>query len=416
MDAPNSGLPDDSLTDSATFARGRDRPYITGMSDISPKLDDFMPGGPLAGGPAESRNELIGLTRGELADEMLAIGEKRFRADQIFNWIHFRGVTGFGEMTDISKALRTRLQELYRIGRPQIVTAQTSTDGTRKWLLRLADGNEVETVFIPEPGRGTLCISSQVGCTLTCSFCHTGTQAWVRNLTAAEIVGQVLMARDELGEWPTPSDDRQITNVVLMGMGEPLLNYDSVKTAVDLCKDEKGLNFSRRRITLSTSGIVPEIRRAGAEMQVMLAISLHAARDELRDELVPINKRWPIAELLAACRDYPDLSNARRITFEYVMLKDVNDSDKDARELLRVLEGIPSKINLIPFNPWPGSSYLTSDPDRVQRFGEIIRNAGIMATIRRPRGADIAAACGQLKSQSERVPAWKQRDEDRAGA
>jgi 23S rRNA (adenine2503-C2)-methyltransferase len=386
------------------------------MSDISPKLDDFMPGGPLAGGPAESRNELIGLTRGELADEMLAIGEKRFRADQIFNWIHFRGVTGFGEMTDISKALRTRLQELYRIGRPQIVTAQTSTDGTRKWLLRLADGNEVETVFIPEPGRGTLCISSQVGCTLTCSFCHTGTQAWVRNLTAAEIVGQVLMARDELGEWPTPSDDRQITNVVLMGMGEPLLNYDSVKTAVDLCKDEKGLNFSRRRITLSTSGIVPEIRRAGAEMQVMLAISLHAARDELRDELVPINKRWPIAELLAACRDYPDLSNARRITFEYVMLKDVNDSDKDARELLRVLEGIPSKINLIPFNPWPGSSYLTSDPDRVQRFGEIIRNAGIMATIRRPRGADIAAACGQLKSQSERVPAWKQRDEDRAGA
>jgi 23S rRNA (adenine2503-C2)-methyltransferase len=386
------------------------------MSDISPKLDDFMPGGPLAGGPAESRNELIGLTRGELADEMLAIGEKRFRADQIFNWIHFRGVTGFGEMTDISKALRTRLQELYRIGRPQIVTAQTSTDGTRKWLLRLADGNEVETVFIPEPGRGTLCISSQVGCTLTCSFCHTGTQAWVRNLTAAEIVGQVLMARDELGEWPTPSDDRQITNVVLMGMGEPLLNYDHVKTAVELCKDEKGLNFSRRRITLSTSGIVPEIRRAGAEMQVMLAISLHAARDELRDELVPINKRWPIAELLAACRDYPDLSNARRITFEYVMLKDVNDSDKDARELLRVLEGIPSKINLIPFNPWPGSTYLTSDPERVQRFGEIIRNAGIMATIRRPRGADIAAACGQLKSESERVPAWKQRGEDHAGA
>jgi 23S rRNA (adenine2503-C2)-methyltransferase len=386
------------------------------MSDISPKLDDFMPGGPLAGGPAESRNELIGLTRDELADEMLAIGEKRFRADQIFNWIHFRGVTGFGEMTDISKALRVRLQELYCIGRPQIVTAQTSTDGTRKWLLRLADGNEVETVFIPEPGRGTLCISSQVGCTLTCSFCHTGTQAWVRNLTAAEIVGQVLIARDELGEWPTPSDDRQITNVVLMGMGEPLLNYDHVKTAVELCKDEKGLNFSRRRITLSTSGIVPEIRRAGAEMQVMLAISLHAARDELRDELVPINKRWPIAELLAACRDYPDLSNARRITFEYVMLKDVNDSDKDARELLRVLEGIPSKINLIPFNPWPGSTYLTSDPERVQRFGEIIRNAGIMATIRRPRGADIAAACGQLKSESERVPAWKQRGEDHAGA
>jgi 23S rRNA (adenine2503-C2)-methyltransferase len=386
------------------------------MSDVSPKLDDFMPGGPLAGGSEESRKELIGLTRDELTAEMLAIGEKRFRADQIFNWIHFRGVTGFDEMTDISKDLRARLRDLYRIGRPEIVTAQTSTDGTRKWLLRLADGNEVETVFIPEPGRGTLCISSQVGCTLTCSFCHTGTQAWVRNLTAAEIVGQVLMARDALGEWPTPSDDRQITNVVLMGMGEPLLNYDNVKTAVELCKDEKGLNFSRRRITLSTSGIVPEIRRAGAEMQVMLAISLHAARDELRDQLVPINKRWPIAELLAACRDYPDLSNARRITFEYVMLKDINDSDKDARELLRVLEGIPSKINLIPFNPWPGSAYLTSDPDRVQGFGEIIRNAGIMATIRRPRGADIAAACGQLKSESERVPAWKQRGEDHAGA
>jgi 23S rRNA (adenine2503-C2)-methyltransferase len=380
------------------------------MSDMAPKLEDFMPGGPLAGGIEDSRKDLMGLTRAELAAEMEAIGEKRFRADQIFNWIYFRGVTGFEEMTDISKGLRARLEGLYRIGRPEIVTAQVSRDGTRKWLLRLADGNEVETVFIPEPGRGTLCISSQVGCTLTCSFCHTGTQAWVRNLTAGEIAGQVLMARDALGEWPTPSDDRQVTNIVLMGMGEPLFNYDNVKAAVELCKDEKGLNFSRRRITLSTSGIVPEIRRAGAEMQVMLAISLHAARDD------PINKRWPIAELLAACRDYPSLSNARRITFEYVMLKDINDSDADARELLRVLEGIPSKINLIPFNPWPGSNYGTSDPDRVQRFGEIIRNAGIMATIRRPRGADIAAACGQLKSDSERVPAWKQRGEDRAEA
>ena len=373
-----------------------------------------MPGGPLAGGIGESRKDLMGLTRAELAAEMASIGEKRFRADQIFNWIYFRGATGFGEMTDVSKDLRGRLERLYRIGRPKIVTAQVSTDGTRKWLLRLGDGNEIETVFIPEPGRGTLCISSQVGCTLTCSFCHTGTQAWVRNLTAGEIAGQVMMARDELGEWPTPSDDRQITNIVLMGMGEPLFNYDNVKAAVDLCKDEKGLNFSRRRITLSTSGIVPEIRRAGAEMQVMLAISLHAARDDLRDILVPVNKRWPIAELLAACRDYPELSNARRITFEYVMLKDVNDSDPDARDLLRILEGIPSKINLIPFNPWPGSNYGTSDPDRVQRFGEIIRDAGIMATIRRPRGADIAAACGQLKSESRRVPAWKKRGEDHA--
>ena len=371
-----------------------------------------MPGGPLAGGNADSRKDLMGLTRAELTTEMERIGEKRFRADQIFNWIYFRGVTSFENMTDISKGMRAKLDETYRIGRPEIVTAQVSRDGTRKWLLRLADGNEVETVFIPEPGRGTLCISSQVGCTLTCSFCHTGTQAWVRNLTAGEIAGQVMMARDELGEWPTPSDDRQITNIVLMGMGEPLFNYDNVKAAVDLCKDEKGLNFSRRRITLSTSGIVPEIRRAGAEMQVMLAISLHAVRDDLRDILVPINKRWPIKELLAACRDYPSLSNARRITFEYVMLQDINDSDADARELLRVLEGIPSKINLIPFNPWPGSNYGTSDPDRVQRFGEIIRNAGIMATIRRPRGSDIAAACGQLKSESERVPAWKQREEN----
>jgi len=330
------------------------------MTDSAPKLDDFMPGGGMAApAGADARKDLVGLTRAELAREMESLGEKRFRADQIFNWIYFRGVTDFAEMTDISKPLRARLTERYRIGRPDIVAAQVSTDGTRKWLLRLADGNEVETVFIPEEERGTLCVSSQVGCTLTCSFCHTGTQPWVRNLSAAEIAGQVMMARDELGEWPTPSDDRQITNVVFMGMGEPLFNYDNVAAAVDLIKDEKGLNFSRRRITLSTSGIVPEIRRAGAEMRVMLAISLHAVRDELRDVLVPVNRRWPLAELLAACRDYPSLSNARRITFEYVMLKDVNDSDADARELLRLLEGIPSKINLIPFNPWPGSRYET---------------------------------------------------------
>ncbi len=386
------------------------------MTDSAPKLGDFLPGGPLAAAAeGESRKDLVGLTRTELVHEMEGLGEKRFRADQIFNWIYFRGVTDFAAMTDISKPLRARLDESYRIGRPQIVTAQVSEDGTRKWLLRLADGNEVETVFIPEEERGTLCVSSQVGCTLTCSFCHTGTQAWVRNLSAAEIAGQVMMARDELGEWPTPSDDRQITNVVFMGMGEPLFNYDSVRAAVDLIKDEKGLNFSRRRITLSTSGIVPEIRRAGAEMRVMLAISLHAVRDKLRDELVPVNRRWPLAELLAACRDYPSLSNARRITFEYVMLKGVNDSDADARELLRLLEGIPSKINLIPFNPWPGSRYETSEPERVQRFGEIIRNAGIMATIRTPRGRDIAAACGQLKSESVRIPGWRRRGETREG-
>jgi len=386
------------------------------MTDRAPNFHDFMPGGRVAA-PAEAkpRQDLVGLTRARLAREMDALGEKRFRGDQIFNWIYFRGVTDFAEMTDISKALRAQLAERFRIGRPRIVTAQVSTDGTRKWLLRLADGNEIETVFIPEEERGTLCVSSQVGCTLTCSFCHTGTQPWVRNLTAAEIAGQVMMARDELGEWPTPSDDRQITNVVFMGMGEPLFNYDSVAAAVELMKDEKGLNFSRRRITLSTSGIVPEIRRAGAEMRVMLAISLHAVRDDLRDELVPVNRRWPLRELLAACRDYPPLSNARRITFEYVMLKGINDSDADARELLRLLEGIPSKINLIPFNPWPGSRYETSAPERVQRFGEIIRNAGIMATIRTPRGRDIAAACGQLKSESVRIPGWKRRGETRAG-
>ncbi|UCH72836.1 MAG: 23S rRNA (adenine(2503)-C(2))-methyltransferase RlmN [Rhodospirillales bacterium] len=386
------------------------------MTDSAPKFDDFLPGGRLAAvADGESRTDLLGLTRTELVREMEALGEKRFRADQIFNWIYFRGVTDFAAMTDISKPLRARLAESFRIGRPDIVTAQLSEDGTRKWLLRLSDGNEVETVFIPEEDRGTLCVSSQVGCTLTCSFCHTGTQPWVRNLSAAEIVGQVMMARDELGEWPTPSDDRQITNVVFMGMGEPLFNYDAVAAAVDLIKDEKGLNFSRRRITLSTSGIVPEIRRAGAEMRVMLAISLHAVRDDLRDDLVPVNRRWPLAELLAACRDYPSLSNARRITFEYVMLKGVNDSDADARELLRLLEGIPSKINLIPFNPWPGSRYETSAPERVQRFGEIIRNAGIMATIRTPRGRDIAAACGQLKSESVRIPGWKRRGESKEG-
>ena len=375
-----------------------------------------MPGGPMAA-PAggESRKDLIGLTRAALVREMDAVGEKRFRADQIFNWIYFRGVTDFAEMTDISKPLRARLAETFRIGRPEIVAAQVSADGTRKWLLRLADGNEVETVFIPEPGRGTLCISSQVGCTLTCSFCHTGTQAWVRNLSAAEIVGQVVMARDALDDWSANSEDRIVTNVVLMGMGEPLFNYDNVAAAVALMKDERGLGFSRRRITLSTSGVVPEIRRAGAEMRVMLALSLHAVRDELRNELVPINRKWPIAEVLAACRDYPELSNARRVTIEYVMLKGVNDSDADAREMIRLLAGLPSKINLIPFNPWPGSRYETSEPDRVARFGDILRKAGLVATTRNPRGRDIAAACGQLKSESVRIPGWKRRGDTKEG-
>lgn len=359
----------------------------------------------------DTPRNLLGLDRTALAAEMEALGQKRFRADQLFSWIYLRGTTDFAAMTDISGALRETLAERFVIARPEIVTAQVSEDGTRKWLLRLAGGHEVETVFIPEPGRGTLCVSSQVGCTLACTFCHTGTQAWAHNLTAGEIVGQIMVARDALGDWSAKSEDRVVTNVVLMGMGEPLFNYDNVRAAVALMKDESGLGFSRRRITLSTSGVVPEIRRAGAEMRVMLALSLHAVRDEVRDELVPINRKWPIAEVLAACRDYPELSNARRITIEYVMLKGVNDSDADARQMIRLLEGIPSKINLIPFNPWPGSRYETSDADRVTRFGEILRKAGLVATIRKPRGSDIAAACGQLKSESARVPAWKQRGE-----
>ena len=361
------------------------------------------------------RVDLLGLDRTALAAAMETLGERRFRADQLFNWIYFRGATDFAAMTDISGALQERLADRFVISRPDIAAAQTSEDGTRKWLLRLADGNEVECVFIPDDDRGTLCISSQIGCTLACTFCHTGTQALVRNLTRGEIAGQIMVARDALGEWPTRTDGRAITNIVLMGMGEPLFNYEPVRDAVALMKDERGLAYSRRRITLSTSGVVPEIRRAGTEMRVMLAISLHAARDDVRDELVPINKRWPLAELLAACREYPSLSNARRITFEYVMLKGINDSDADAKELVRILEGIPAKVNLIPFNPWPGSRYETSGPERIGRFGDIVRKAGVMATVRAPRGRDIAAACGQLKSESVRVPAWKQRGETKGG-
>ena len=355
--------------------------------------------------------DLLGLSREALADEMRLLGEKPYRADQLFSWIYFHGVRDFEAMTDIARPLRERLAERYRISRPEVASEQISADGTRKWLLRCADGNEIETVFIPEAKRGTLCVSSQVGCTLSCKFCHTGTQTLVRNLSAAEIAGQVMLARDALAEWPTRKDNRDITNVVLMGMGEPLFNYDAVRDAVALCKDERGLSYSRRRITLSTSGVAPEIRRAGTDMRVMLAISLHAVRDDLRDVLMPINKRWPIAEVLAACRDYATLSNARRITFEYVMLKGINDSDAEARELLRILAGIPSKVNLIPFNPWPGTAYEASPLGRVGAFAEILRAAGMVATVRTPRGQDIAAACGQLKSQSQRVPAYVKRGE-----
>jgi 23S rRNA (adenine2503-C2)-methyltransferase len=363
---------------------------------------------------------LVGLTRAGLADALAGAGipdrQVKMRAGQIWHWIYLRGATDFAEMTNISKDLRTDLAGNFSLTRPEIVTEQISTDGTRKWLLRYPPRGagrpvEIETVYIPEEGRGTLCLSSQVGCTLSCSFCHTGTQKMVRNLTAEEIVGQILLARDRLGDYPkqvpiegaVPSTGRLVSNVVMMGMGEPLYNFDNVKDALHIAADGEGLGLSRRRITLSTSGVVPEIPRAGDEIGVMLAISLHAVRDELRDVLVPINKKYPIAELLAACRAYPGLSNARRITFEYVMLKGVNDSLADARELVRLLSGIPAKINLIPFNPWPGNQYECSDWGQIEKFAEIVNSAGYASPIRTPRGRDILAACGQLKSESERM-------------
>jgi 23S rRNA (adenine2503-C2)-methyltransferase len=343
------------------------------------------------------------------------------RAGQLWGWIYGRGATDFGVMSNIVKELRGALDQRFDLARPAIVTEQISCDGTRKWLLRLAATRpgerapEVETVYIPEGDRGTLCISSQVGCTLTCTFCHTGTQRLVRNLTAGEIAGQILLARDRLGEWPgalrpaeqqgLPQSERKITNIVLMGMGEPLYNFDNVKQAMDIASDGDGLSVSKRRITLSTSGVVPMIARAGAEMGVMLAISLHAVRDDLRDVLVPINKKYPIAELLQACRTYPGLSNSRRITFEYVMLKGVNDSVAEARSFVRLLAGIPAKINLIPFNPWPGSLYECSDWEQIERFAEVVNRAGYASPIRTPRGRDIMAACGQLRSASETVRA-----------
>jgi 23S rRNA (adenine2503-C2)-methyltransferase len=340
------------------------------------------------------------------------------RANQIWRWLYNRGVSSFEDMTDIAKELRTRLAENCSLARPEIVTEQISNDGTRKWLLRLAPDelgrrHDVETVYIPEEDRGTLCISSQVGCTLTCTFCHTGTQRLVRNLTAGEIVSQVLVARDRLGEWPhmlaeaenVPPSGRFITNVVLMGMGEPLYNFDNVRNAVEAISDGDGLSLSKRRITLSTSGVVPEIVRAGAEIGTMLAISLHATTDEVRNRLVPLNRKYPIAELLQACRDYPGLSNARRITFEYVMLKGVNDSVADARRLVQLLKSIPAKVNLIPFNPWPGAEYECSDWETIEKFAEIVNRAGYSSPVRTPRGRDIMAACGQLKSASERLSA-----------
>src|SRR5438094_3658662 len=353
--------------------------------------------------PNQPRRNLVGLSRDELAEEMAGFGAEPFRARQLWHWIYYRGATDFAAMTSLSKGFRERLAERYELRRPAVARALASQDGTRKWLLRFADGQEVETVHIPEADRGTLCVSSQVGCTLTCSFCHTGTQRLVRNLTAAEIVGQIMVARDALGEWPSPKDDRQLTNIVLMGMGEPLYNFDNVAAAMKIAMDPEGLAVSRRKITLSTSGVVPMIARCGAELGVNLAISLHAVTDELRNTLVPLNKKYPIAELLEACRSYPGSSNARRITFEYVMLKGVNDSPAEARELVRLLKGIPAKVNLIPFNPWPGAPYECSTDAAIAAFSDIVFNAGYSAPVRTPRGRDISAACGQLKSESVRA-------------
>ena len=346
---------------------------------------------------------LVGLDRTELAAEMAAFGAEPFRARQLWHWIYHRGATSFDQMTSLSKAFRATLAERYRVMRPEVSRDLASVDGTRKWLLRFGDGQEVESVHIPEEDRGTLCVSSQVGCTLTCKFCHTGTQRLVRNLEAAEIVGQVMIARDALGEWPSPAEDRQITNIVMMGMGEPLYNFENVSKALKIVMDHEGLSISRRKITLSTAGVVPMIRRCGAELGVNLAISLHAVTDELRDHLVPLNKKYPIAELLDACRTYPGSSNARRITFEYVMLKGVNDTPAEARALVRLLAGIPAKVNLIPFNPWPGAPFECSSDEGIAAFADIVNAAGYSSPVRTPRGRDILAACGQLKSESVKL-------------
>ncbi len=378
------------------------------MADTAPIQPDFAT---IPRKTADSARNLIGMTRESLAAALSEFGipdkQVKMRVGQLWQWLYQRGVTRFDDMTNLAKGLREDLSRSFEITRPEIVTRQISQDGTRKYLLRIAGGHEVEAVYIPEEDRGTLCVSSQVGCTLTCSFCHTGTQKLVRNLTPAEIVGQILVCRDDLGEWPKagerPPERRLLSNIVLMGMGEPLYNTDSVRDAMKIAMDNEGLSLSRRRITLSTSGVVPEIKRAGEEIGTLLAISLHATTDEVRDKLVPINKKWPIRELLDACRAYPRLSNAERITFEYVMLKGVNDSDADAKRLVKLIAGIPAKINLIPFNPWPGAPYERSDWDRIEAFAEIVNRAGYASPVRTPRGQDIMAACGQLKSATERA-------------
>jgi 23S rRNA (adenine2503-C2)-methyltransferase len=398
-----------------------------------PAAAGFVEKAPLERYVPPQKPSLVGLSRAALAEALGPIGvpsaARKMRVQQLWHWIYVRGATRFDEMTSVSKELRALLDAHFTLARPQVAAEQTSVDGTRKWLLRLPGEHageaphEVECVYIPEPDRGTLCLSSQVGCTLTCSFCHTGTQRLVRNLTAGEIVGQIMLARDRLADWPSAEraqrssqaaqDNnkgkgggvRLVSNIVMMGMGEPLYNFEAVRDALLVAADGEGIAISKRRITLSTSGVVPNIARAGAEIGCMLAVSLHAVRNDLRNELVPLNRKYPIEELLEACRHYPGLSNARRITFEYVMLKDINDSAADAKALVRLLQGIPAKINLIPFNPWPDTRYECSDWDQIEKFSEIIFNAGYASPVRTPRGRDILAACGQLKSATEKLSA-----------
>ncbi len=390
------------------------------MSASAPITQDVMtlprklPEGPI---------NLVGLTRDAMRDALIANGtlekQAKMRVGQIWQWIYQWGVRDFDAMTNLAKAYRAELAEKFVIEVPEVVTRKVSEDGTRKYLVRIAGGHEVEVVYIPEEGRGTLCVSSQVGCTLTCSFCHTGTQKLVRNLTAGEIIGQVMVARDDLGEWPeigAPKDEtRLLSNIVLMGMGEPLYNFENVRDAMKIAMDAEGIQLSRRRITLSTSGVVPEIHRTAAEIGCQLAVSFHATTDEVRNKLVPINKRWNIEALLDALKAYPKVSNSERITFEYVMLKDVNDSDEDAHRLVKLIEGIPAKINLIPFNEWPGSPYERSSNNRIRAFADIIYKAGYASPIRTPRGEDIMAACGQLKSATERARKSRKQIEAEAG-
>jgi 23S rRNA (adenine2503-C2)-methyltransferase len=371
-----------------------------GAEQSAAELRAFAALGPAA---SDARTDLIGLERAALVELFAREGLPKFRASQVWQWIYHKGATGFDGMTNLAKPLRAQLAQTFRISRPAVASRQDSVDGTIKWLLRFADGNEAEMVFIPEEDRGTLCVSSQVGCTLTCSFCHTGTQRLVRNLTPAEIVGQVMLALDALGGFPTGQPDRRLTNIVLMGMGEPLYNFDNVAAAMRIVMDNEGVALSRRRITLSTSGVVPMMERCGEELGVNLAVSFHATTDDTRDILVPINKKWPIQQLLDACRSYPGVNNARRITFEYVMLAGINDSVDDARRLVSLIRGIPAKINLIPFNPWPGSNYVCSDDATIERFAQVVLKAGYASPVRTPRGRDILAACGQLKSASQRM-------------